>query len=122
MRKHHHSPVSLRPSCAPLLQNGKTTIKCPKIQRLVTPQVLQRKRQRAAIKKERIVRKKTEAAEYHKLLVQRLKEQVGAAARGWGRGWGRAELAVLRWQSHGGAEVAAPRWYPGGSAEVAPCW
>ncbi|KAI7837957.1 hypothetical protein COHA_008262 [Chlorella ohadii] len=64
-------------------KNGKTTIKCPKIQRLVTPQVLQRKRRRAAIKKERISRKKTEAAEYHKLLaaeyhkllVQRLKEQ-----------------------------------------------
>jgi small subunit ribosomal protein S6e len=56
-------------------KNGKTSIKCPKIQRLVTPQVLQRKRRRAAIKKERISRKKTEAAEYHKLLVQRLKEQ-----------------------------------------------
>lgn len=51
-------------------QNGKTTVKCPKIQRLVTPQTLQRKRRRAALKKERIVRKKTEAAEYHKLLVQ----------------------------------------------------
>lgn len=42
------------------VQNGKTTIKCPKIQRLVTPQVLQRKRRRAAIKTERIARKKTE--------------------------------------------------------------
>ncbi len=51
-------------------QNGKTTVKCPKIQRLVTPQTLQRKRRRAALKKERIVRKKSEAAEYHKLLVQ----------------------------------------------------
>lgn len=59
----------------PPLQNGKTSIKCPKIQRLVTPQVLQRKRRRTAIKKERISRKKTEAADYHKLLVTRLKEQ-----------------------------------------------
>jgi small subunit ribosomal protein S6e len=69
----------LPPTCVPLPplppQNGKTTIKCPKIQRLVTPQVLQRKRRRAAIKKERITRKKAEAADYHKLLVQRLKEQ-----------------------------------------------
>jgi small subunit ribosomal protein S6e len=56
-------------------RNGKTTIKCPKIQRLVTPQVLQRKRARAALKKARIVKKKAEAAEYHKLLVQRLKEE-----------------------------------------------
>ncbi len=51
-----HSPCS----ACPVPQNGKTTIKCPKIQRLVTPQVLQRKRRRAAIKKERISRKKTE--------------------------------------------------------------
>ena len=50
-------PYSL-PSSPP--QNGKTSVKCPKIQRLVTPQVLQRKRRRAAIKKERISRKKTE--------------------------------------------------------------
>lgn len=57
------------------LQNGKTSVKCPKIQRLVTPQVLQRKRRRAALKKERITRKKAEASEYHKLLVTRLKEQ-----------------------------------------------
>lgn len=60
-------------------QNGKTTVKCPKIQRLVTPQVLQRKRRRAAIKKERITRKKTEAAEYHKLLVQVRGGGLGAA-------------------------------------------
>jgi small subunit ribosomal protein S6e len=56
-------------------KNGKTTIKCPKIQRLVTPQTLQRKRARQALKKARITRKKTEAAEYHKLLVTRLKEE-----------------------------------------------
>ena len=54
-------PNRVLPSSAcPCPQNGKTTIKCPKIQRLVTPQVLQRKRRRAAIKKERISRKKTE--------------------------------------------------------------
>lgn len=56
-------------------KNGKTSIKCPKIQRLVTPQVLQRKRTRAAIKKAKIATKKTEAAEYHKLLMTRLKEE-----------------------------------------------
>jgi hypothetical protein len=36
--------------------NGKTHSKAPKIQRLVTPQVLQRKRHRAAIKRNRIIR------------------------------------------------------------------
>jgi hypothetical protein len=49
--------------------------KAPKIQRLVTPLTLQRKRARIADKKKRIIKKKSEAAEYQKLLAQRLKEQ-----------------------------------------------
>ena len=49
--------------------------KAPKIQRLVTPLTLQRKRARIADKKKRIAKKKSEAAEYQKLLAQRLKEQ-----------------------------------------------
>jgi small subunit ribosomal protein S6e len=52
----------------------KTHSKAPKIQRLVTPQTLQRKRARKAVKVARIARSKAEAADYHKLLVQRLKE------------------------------------------------
>lgn len=56
-------------------KKGKKHSKAPKIQRLVTPVALQRKRRRAAIKKSRHERSRTEAAEYHKLLVQRLKEQ-----------------------------------------------
>ena len=52
----------------------KTHSKAPKVQRLVTPQTLQRKRHRAAVKAGRIAKSKAEAAEYHKLLVQRLKE------------------------------------------------
>jgi small subunit ribosomal protein S6e len=54
---------------------GKKVSKAPKIQRLVTPQVLQRKRARIAEKKKRIAKKQAEAAEYQKLLAQRLKEQ-----------------------------------------------
>jgi small subunit ribosomal protein S6e len=46
---------------------GKKVSKAPKIQRLVTPQVLQRKRARIAEKKKRIAKKQSEA--------QRLKEQ-----------------------------------------------
>ncbi len=56
-------------------KNGKTTLRCPKIQRLVTPQTLQRERRRNALRRERITRKKTEEAEYHKLLVTRIKEE-----------------------------------------------
>ena len=53
----------------------KTHSKAPKIQRLVTPQTLQRKRHRKAVKAAKIEKAKAEAADYHKLLVTRLKEQ-----------------------------------------------
>jgi len=56
-------------------KNGKKHSKAPKIQRLVTPLTLQRKRRRVAVKKAKHERSRTEAAEYHKLLMQRLKEQ-----------------------------------------------
>jgi len=48
--------------------------KAPKIQRLVTPIVLQRKRHRLSIKKTRQNKAKTEAADYQKLLALRTKE------------------------------------------------
>ena len=48
--------------------------KAPKIQRLVTPVVLQRKRARIARKKRRAEKKREDAAEYAKLLAMRLKE------------------------------------------------
>lgn len=53
---------------------GKTYEKAPKIQRLVTAQTLQRKRRRRAIKKQHMMKAKTEAAEYEKLLAQRQAE------------------------------------------------
>ncbi|BDA42145.1 g7709 [Coccomyxa elongata] len=56
-------------------KDGKKHSKAPKIQRLVTPLTLQRKRHRRAIKRERITKSKAEAQAYHKLLVSRLKEQ-----------------------------------------------
>jgi hypothetical protein len=43
--------------------------------RLVTPAALQRKRARKSLKKRQQEKNKTDAAEYHKLLMQRLKEQ-----------------------------------------------
>jgi small subunit ribosomal protein S6e len=52
----------------------KARSKAPRIQRLVTPLVLQRKRHRLALKKRRSARKREDAADYQKLLAQRLKE------------------------------------------------
>jgi len=52
----------------------KPSSKAPKIQRLVTPISLQRKRHRMSLKKNRQLKAKTEAAEYQKLLAQRQKE------------------------------------------------
>jgi small subunit ribosomal protein S6e len=53
----------------------KKRTKAPKIQRLVTPLTLQRKRHRLSLKKRRATKSKTEAAEYAKLLAQRNKEK-----------------------------------------------
>ena len=55
-------------------EDKKPGSKAPKIQRLVTPISLQRKRHRMAIKKARQVKAKTEAAEYKKMLALKQKE------------------------------------------------
>jgi len=56
-------------------KNGKPQDKAPKIQRLVTPSVLQHKRQRAAGKRNARDKANKEAAEYSRLYQQRVKEQ-----------------------------------------------
>jgi ribosomal protein S6E (S10) len=56
-------------------EGKKSTFKAPKIQRLVTPVVLQRKRHRAALKRTRIESSKKAASEYAELVSQRLKER-----------------------------------------------
>ena len=53
----------------------KLRTKAPKIQRLITPRRLQRKRFRVSLKKKRAEKSKSEAAEYAKLLSQRAKEE-----------------------------------------------
>uniref|UniRef100_A0A8C5LNE0 Small ribosomal subunit protein eS6 n=1 Tax=Leptobrachium leishanense TaxID=445787 RepID=A0A8C5LNE0_9ANUR len=59
----------------PLSKDGKKArTKAPKIQRLVTPRVLQHKRRRIALKKQRTQKNKEEAADYAKLLAKRTKE------------------------------------------------
>jgi len=56
-------------------KKGVTVRKAPKIQRLVTPLMLQRKRRRKADKMNSILRNKEEAAAYKKVVAQRLAEQ-----------------------------------------------
>jgi len=59
-------------------EGKKPRSKAPKIQRLVTPRVLQRKRVRIAARKAQRVRSKTEAAAYAALLAQRKQEKRAA--------------------------------------------
>jgi len=56
-------------------KKGQTRRKSPKIQRLITPLVLQRKRARKAAKMNSILRNQEDAAAYKKLVAQRLAEQ-----------------------------------------------
>jgi len=56
-------------------EGKKLKTKAPKIQRLITPRRLQRKRFRVSLKKKRAEKSKSEAAEYAKLLTQRAKEE-----------------------------------------------
>ena len=58
----------------PLKEGKKQQYKAPKIQRLVTPVVLQRKRRRRAQKRDWAIKSRKEAADYAKMLAQRAKE------------------------------------------------
>jgi small subunit ribosomal protein S6e len=67
----------------PVKEGKKPRTKAPKIQRLITPQLLQRKRRRLAKKRQRAVKRRDQAAEYAQLLAKRQKEakEVKEAAR-----------------------------------------
>lgn len=65
----------------PAKEGKKPKTKAPKIQRLITPVVLQRKRHRLALKRRRTIKNREEAAAYHKLLAQRMKERQLARRR-----------------------------------------
>lgn len=58
---------------------GKEVTKRPKIQRLVTPITLQRKKHRLALKKRARVKAKNERAEYNRLHARRMQEQKRAS-------------------------------------------
>ena len=61
----------------------KPRTKAPKIQRLVTPRVLQHKRRRIALKKQRTKKNKEETAEYAKLLAKRMKVNLSGKKELW---------------------------------------
>ncbi|KAL1454303.1 hypothetical protein WDU94_010575 [Cyamophila willieti] len=71
--------VIKRPVPAKPAKDGKKKVrklyKAPKIQRLITPVSLQRKRHLLALKKRRCLKRKEQAAEYAKLLALRIKEK-----------------------------------------------
>merc|ERR1712017_48110 len=77
-------------------KNGKEYHKAPKIQRLVTPLQLQRKRHRVALKRQRAEKNKTEYAAYKALVDRRQRE---AKER-------RQELLQKRRSSHGSTHSA----------------
>jgi len=58
----------------PVKEGKKQRFRSPKIQRLVTPVVLQRKRHRIALKKHRATKRRDQAADYARLLAVRTKE------------------------------------------------
>merc|ERR1712124_245488 len=78
-------------------KGGKTYKKAPKIQRLITPQQLQRKRHRVALKRGRAEKNKKEQSAYLALVAQRAKE---AKER-------RHELLMKRRSSHGSTHSAS---------------
>merc|ERR1711979_94354 len=58
----------------PAREGKKPQHKAPKVQRLLTPAMLQRKRHRVALKRRRAEKNRQAAAEYAKILAQRQKE------------------------------------------------
>lgn len=66
-------PITPKEGTEGKLKKPKT--KAPKIQRLITPRMLQHKRRKSALKKARIARKLEQKAEYAKILAQRAKEK-----------------------------------------------
>jgi small subunit ribosomal protein S6e len=65
----------IRREITPKDPKRKPYTKAPKIQRLITPLVLQRKRHRVALKRRRTEAAKEAAADYAKLLAHRVKEE-----------------------------------------------
>ncbi|XP_055275303.1 40S ribosomal protein S6-like [Moschus berezovskii] len=90
----------------PLNKDGKEpSTKEPKIQRLVTPRVLQHKHRRIALKKQRTKKNKEEAAEYAKLLAKRMKEAKEKRQEQIAKRWRLSSLRASTSKSAAAAEL-----------------
>jgi len=95
-------------------EGKKPKTKAPKIQRLITPLRLQRKRHRFALKRKRAVKRREEGAAYHKLLAQRQKEKLAEKLA-------RRRSSASRSQSHSaGHSVSEPAQAKPAAAPAAP--
>jgi len=81
----------------------KERTKAPKIQRLITPLMLQHKRRRLALKRARIEKRQEDEAGYARLLAQRAKEEKERRAEA-----ARKRRSTRESQSSAGGEEAAP--------------
>jgi len=86
-------------------EGKKPKTKAPKIQRLITPLVLQRKRHRLAVKRRRAVKRREDSAAYHKLLTQLMKEK---QAEKIARRRSSASRSHSQSESHSKSESAPP--------------
>jgi len=73
-------PITVKEGNEAKLKRG-TMTKAPKIQRLITPQMLQHKRRKLCLKRTRLARKQEQEADYAKLLAQRTAEKKAELAR-----------------------------------------
>jgi small subunit ribosomal protein S6e len=71
----HYSKFVIRREVVPKKEGAKPYTKAPKIQRLVTPQRIQHKRHRIALKRRRAEASKDAANEYAQLLAKRVHEE-----------------------------------------------
>jgi len=73
-------PITPKEGTESKIKKG-TISKAPKIQRLITPQMLQHKRRKQCLKRTRIAKKQEQEADYAKLLAQRTAEKKAELAR-----------------------------------------
>jgi len=84
----------------PEKEGKKVRTKAPKIQRLITPKVLQHKRHRVALKRRRATKRREEQASYHKMMQQIAHEKALEK---------QARRRSSRSKSEGGASSASPK-------------
>jgi len=93
-------PITVKEGNEAKVKRG-TMTKAPKIQRLITPQMLQHKKRKQCLKRSRYARKQEQEAEYAKLLAQRTAEKKAELAR--------KRRSTRESQSSGGGDEVKPK-------------